>query len=291
VAVLAYVVGHLLTQPGRVPWIECGNLEDEEYADLEVEMALLPLQAGIIYGPVNSRRLGRSLGINLLPTSYKLCSFDCVYCHYGRTQLKTLSPDASCFPAVQEVLHAVQEALQTCQDVDYLTFSGNGEATLHPHFPLIASGVRRLRDELRPEVKLAILSNSSTLHLPYIRAALAGFDAPIMKLDAGDPDTFARLNRPVSAVKLERILEGLEGVPGLIVQSVLVDGAVSNVQGEAFEAWLAALADVSPTRVQIYSTDRPVPEAGVERVSPSTLRRLAGEVKERTGLRVDAYWA
>jgi wyosine [tRNA(Phe)-imidazoG37] synthetase (radical SAM superfamily) len=254
-------------------------------------MALLPLQAGIIYGPVNSRRLGRSLGINLLPTSCKLCSFDCVYCHYGRTQLKTLSPEPSRFPALQEVLHAVQKALQTYQDVDYLTFSGNGEATLHPHFPLIASGVRRLRDELRPEVKLAILSNSSTLHLSYIRAALAGFDAPIMKLDAGDPGTFARLNRPVPAVKLERILEGLESVPGLIIQSVLVDGAVSNVQGEVFEAWLAALADAGPTRVQIYSTDRPVPEAGVERVPPSTLQRLAGEIKERTGLRVDAYWA
>jgi wyosine [tRNA(Phe)-imidazoG37] synthetase (radical SAM superfamily) len=254
-------------------------------------MALLPLQSGIIYGPVNSRRLGRSLGINLLPTSYKLCSFDCVYCHYGRTRLKSLSPEASCFPTVQEVLHAVQEALQTCQDADYLTFSGNGEATLHPHFPLIASGVRRLRDELRPEVKLAILSNSSTLHLPYIRAALAGFEAPIMKLDAGDPATFARLNRPVSAVKLERIREGLKAVPGLIIQSVLVDGAVSNVQSAAFEAWLAALADISPTRVQIYSTDRPVPEAGVERVPPSRLQRLAGEIRERTGLRVDAYWA
>jgi wyosine [tRNA(Phe)-imidazoG37] synthetase (radical SAM superfamily) len=192
---------------------------------------------------------------------------------------------------VEEVLQAVREALQVYRDIDYLTFSGNGEATLHPQFPLIASGVRRLRDELRPEVKLTILSNSSTVHWPHIQEALACFEAPIMKLDAGDARTLTGLNRPAPAVKLERILEGLKGVPGLIIQSVLVDGRVTNVRGEAFEAWLAALAEIRPGRIQIYSTDRPVAEAGVERVPPYTLERLAREVEQRTGLRVDAYWA
>ena len=129
-------------------------------------MTMLPFQAGIIYGPINSRRLGRSLGINLLPTSYKLCSFDCVFCHYGRTQVKTLCPEESRLPGVKEILHAVRDALHMVRDTDYLTFSGNGEATLHPRFPLIASGVRQLRDELRPDVKLTILSNASTVHLP-----------------------------------------------------------------------------------------------------------------------------
>jgi wyosine [tRNA(Phe)-imidazoG37] synthetase (radical SAM superfamily) len=112
----------------------------------EVWMAVLPLKSGIIYGPVNSRRLGRSLGINLLPTRHKLCSFDCVYCHYGRTQIKTLCPEDDGFPGVDQVLHAVFEALQYYQDIDYLTFSGNGEATLHPQFPEIAASVRGLRD-------------------------------------------------------------------------------------------------------------------------------------------------
>jgi wyosine [tRNA(Phe)-imidazoG37] synthetase (radical SAM superfamily) len=219
-------------------------------------MTVLPLQTGIIYGPIDSRRLGRSLGINLLPTSYKLCSFDCVYCHYGRTQVKTLCPEASNHPGVEQVLQAVREALQVHLDIDYLTFSGNGEATLHPEFPRIVSGVRQLRDQLRPEVKLTILSNSSTVHLPHIREALAGFEAPIMKLDAGDPRTLAGLNRPAPEVKLERILEGLKGIPRLIIQSVLVEGRVTNIRGEAFEAWLAALAEIRPTGVQIYSTVR-----------------------------------
>jgi wyosine [tRNA(Phe)-imidazoG37] synthetase (radical SAM superfamily) len=254
-------------------------------------MVMLPLQPGIIYGPVNSRRLGRSLGINLLPTSYKLCSFDCVYCHYGRTQVKTLCPEESHLPGLEKVLQAVRDALQVHRDIDYLTFSGNGEATLHPYFPLIASGVHQLRNEVSPEVKLTILSNSTTVHLPHIRQALTCFEAPIMKLDAGDPRTLAGLNRPTPTVKLERIVAGLKGVPGLIIQSVLVDGRVTNIRGEAFEAWLAALAEIGPTRVQIYSTDRPVPEAGVERVPPSTLQSLAGEIERRTGLPVEAYWA
>lgn len=254
-------------------------------------MAMLPLKSGIIYGPVNSRRLGRSLGINLLPTNHKLCSFDCVYCHYGRTQVKTLCPEAGQLPSVEEVFQAVRERLLAHPDIDYLTFSGNGEATLHPQFPQIAAGVRRLRDELGPEAKLTILSNSSTVHLPHIREALASFEAPIMKLDAGDPKTFAGLNRPVREVKLEDIIEGLKNVPGLIIQSVMVGGRVSNVRGAAYRAWLAALAEIRPTRVQIYSTDRPVPDAGIERVPPSALRRLANEIEDQTGLQVDAYWA
>jgi wyosine [tRNA(Phe)-imidazoG37] synthetase (radical SAM superfamily) len=257
-------------------------------------MALLPLQPGILYGPVNSRRLGRSLGINLLPSRYKLCSFDCLYCHYGRTPVKTLSPGEKHLPdlpGVAAVLQAVAEALQTRRDFDYLTFSGNGEPTLHPHFPEIVSGLSRLRDQLRPEVKLAILSNSTTVHLPHIRETLRLFDAPLMKLDAGDPRTLAGLNRPAAEVRLERIIEGLKRVPGLVIQSVLVDGPVANIRGEAFATWLAALAEVRPAQVQIYSTDRPVAEAAVERVPPAALQRLATEIADRTGLQVHAYWA
>jgi len=253
-------------------------------------MRLLQLQTDIIYGPVESRRLGHSLGINLLPTRYKLCSFDCIYCHYGRTKVKALFPDERHFPGVGEVLKAVEEALKRYRDIDYLTFSGNGEPTLHPQFPAIASEVRRLRDELRPDVKLALLSNSTTVYLPYIKESLALLDAPIMKLDAGDPQTLMSINRPAPDVKLERIIEGLKDIPGLVIQSVLIDGHVSNVKGEAFEAWLSALSEIRPTLVQIYSTDRPVPEAGVKKVSPEVLQRLAAEIEARTGLKVNAYW-
>jgi wyosine [tRNA(Phe)-imidazoG37] synthetase (radical SAM superfamily) len=254
-------------------------------------MTLLSLQKDIIYGPINSRRLGRSLGINLLPTDCKLCSFDCVYCHYGRTEIKTLLPDEGRLPGVEQVLQAVERALQTHSDVDYVTFSGNGEPTLHPRFPTIAYEVRRLRDELRPGVRMALLSNSTAVHVPQVREALGTFDVPMMKLDAGDRETLARINRPAAAVRLERIVEGLKGIPDLTLQSVLLDGEVSNVRGNALEAWLAALSEIRPARVQIYSTDRPVPESGVERVPPSRLEGIAKEIEKRVGIPVSAYWA
>lgn len=253
--------------------------------------SVLELQKGIIYGPIPSRRLGRSLGINLLPTDRKVCSFDCIYCHYGRTDVKSLSPSEEHFPSVKAVLAAVERALGEHSDIDYLTFSGNGEPTLHPEFPAIAPAVRRLRDELRPAVRLAILSNSTTAHLPQVRDALIHFDAPIMKLDAGDRRTLAALNRPDPEVELEGIIAGLKQVPGLILQSVLVDGKVSNIRGESLEAWLAALDEIRPSQVQIYSTDRPVPDAGVERVPPAALQRIAREIEQRTGIEVETYWA
>jgi len=253
-------------------------------------MALLRLQPGIIYGPIKSRRLGRSLGINLLPVRYKLCSFDCVYCQYGPTKVKTLTPAAGQLPTVEQVLAAVREALQAHPTVDYLTFSGNGEPTLHPRFPAVVSGVRRLRDEIAPDVKLAILSNSTTAHLPPVRKALALLDAPILKLDAGEPRMLARVNRPAPGVSLERIVGGLKEVPNLIIQSVLVDGRVSNVADEPLEAWLSVLSEIGPAGVQVYSVDRPVPEAGIERVLPPVLQRIASEAEERTGVPVHAYW-
>jgi wyosine [tRNA(Phe)-imidazoG37] synthetase (radical SAM superfamily) len=112
-----------------------------------------------------------------------------------------------------------------------------------------------------------------------------------MKLDAGDPATLARINCPAQVVDLEHIVEGLKVIPSLVVHSVLIGGKVSNVRGEPFETWLSALSEIRPTQVQIYSTDCPVPEAGVERVSPATLQYIAGEIESRTGLPVNVYWA
>ena len=252
--------------------------------------------------------------MNLLPFDHKVCSFDCVYCHYGRTTAHTLTPESpTCwgdfahspnkfgipttsqptaipFPDVDDVLQAVEAALRRYPHVDALTFSGNGEPTLHPHFPTIIAGARRLRDSIAPNVKLALFSNATTAHLPRIQAALREFDLPILKLDAGDPATLVRINRPAPGVTFETIVEGLKATTNLIVQSVLIDGEISNVKGEAFEAWVAALDAIRPAAVHIYSTDYPVPDAGVQRVPPYVLKRIAREVAERTGVRVEAFW-
>lgn len=253
-------------------------------------MRVLRLQDSITYGPVFSRRLGRSLGVNLLPAERKVCTFDCIYCHYGHAT-PVASPAGIAFPPADWVLAAVEKIVRHYPYADHLTFSGNGEPTLHPQFPEIVAGVRRLLDRMTHRLRLAILSNSTTVRLSHVREALALFDAPILKLDAGDVATFAALNRPAQGVNLERIVEGLKGIPGLIIQTMIVNGQVSNARGEPFEAWLDALAEIRPTHVQIYSTDRPVPNTGVERVPSAELRRIAQEVQQRTGLPAMAYWA
>jgi wyosine [tRNA(Phe)-imidazoG37] synthetase (radical SAM superfamily) len=253
-------------------------------------MSILPLETGIVYGPIRSRRLGLSLGVNLLPTDYKLCSFDCIYCHYGRTDVKNLNADARDLPWSSEVLREVRAALRKYPNVDHITFSGNGEPTLHPAFPKIAAAVSELRDELAPDAKLALFSNATTAHLARARKALSLLDLPMLKLDAGDPGTLTAINRPAPEVSWEHIVEGLGQVPNLIIQSVLIDGEVSNVSGAAFEAWVETLVQLKPNRVQIYSTDYPVPEIGIERVLPYELRRIAEDVKNRTGLPIETHW-
>jgi wyosine [tRNA(Phe)-imidazoG37] synthetase (radical SAM superfamily) len=253
-------------------------------------MSVLELQRGVIYGPVNSRRLGRSLGINLLPASRKVCTFDCVYCQYGRERAVSSTSARGGFPSVAAVLGGVERAIMRQQTPpDYLTFSGNGEPTLHPQFPEIVAEVVRLRDRLCPAARVAILSNSSTAHRPEIRKALEQLDDPIMKLDAGDPDTLSRINRPAPGVTFESIVEGLAGMPHLIVQSMVIAGETQNAGGEAHEAWLSTLARLSPEKVQIYTAERPTAESGVRQVSREVLDSLAQRAQERTGIPVGAY--
>lgn len=253
-------------------------------------MSVLELQRDVIYGPVNSRRLGRSLGINLLPASRKVCTFDCIYCQYGRAEAVITAGTDTGFPSVQTVLDKVEEAIRRQQTPpDYLTFSGNGEPTLHPQFPEIVAEILRLRDRVCPDARVALLSNSSRVHRPEIREAIAQLDDPIMKLDAGDPATLAQISRPAAGVTLERIVEGLAELPHLVVQSMIISGQAQNCEGEAHEAWLATLARVSPDEVQIYSADRVVAESGVRRVSKEDLARLAHHAQEETGVPVRAY--
>jgi wyosine [tRNA(Phe)-imidazoG37] synthetase (radical SAM superfamily) len=256
----------------------------------EDNMSVLELQEGVIYGPVNSRRLGRSLGINLLPARRKVCTFNCVYCQYGKAEAVSPSDVQAGFPSVSSVLQEVEEAIKRQQaPPDYLTFSGNGEPTLHPGFPEIVVEVLHLRDRLCPAARVAILSNSSTVHRPEVRRAIEQLDDPIMKLDAGDPETLSRLNRPARAVTLERILEGLAAMPRLIVQSMIIAGEAQNAEGEAHEAWLTTLCRLSPEKVQIYTAERPAAESGVRRVPREELEKLAERAQERTGIPVGAY--
>lgn len=254
-------------------------------------LAQIPLQNDIIYGPVFSRRLGRSLGINLLPTTYKSCSFDCIYCQYGSTFDITLSPKIGDLPTTTQVLDSVEKALKKPRTLDTLTFSGNGEPSIHPDFPLIVRCIKDIRDHLKPNAKLAILSNSSSVMNPQVLSTLRLFDAPMMKLDAGDEDTFRAINKPVESIHLEEIINGLKSIPNLIIQSALIDGDISNVKGEAYKSWVAILREIMPTKVHIYSAERPTADDRVICVSPKKLVKIKEELNNQFGLDVEVFWS
>ncbi len=250
----------------------------------------IPLQTGIVYGPVLSRRLGRSLGINLSPVDRKVCSFDCVYCQYGeRAALNTL-PSRKLLPSIDEVLSAVEKAFRKPRTFQFVTFSGNGEPTLHPDFPEIVREVSKLKDRIRPEVQLATLSNSSRINDPQVLSALSLMDAPMMKLDAGDEKTFRLINRPAPGVEFASIIDGLKQLPNLMIQSMLINGGISNIRGDAYDAWVDALSALQPKQVHIYSIERPTAKGNIKNVPAKVLERIKGDLLRRTGLDVRAFW-
>lgn len=252
---------------------------------------ILPLQEGIIYGPINSRRLGQSLGINLMPCGYKLCSFNCVYCHYGLTDVLNLDVHKHVhdLPNTDVVLSEIERAMKSSLKFDYLTFSGNGEPTLHPHFFEILKAVVALRKRYRPGVRIALLSNSSGITREEVRMSIAQIDLPIFKLDVGSGKKFKLINRPAQGISLEKIVELLKGIKGIYIQTVLMSGNPSNVSKQDLNNYFEKIALIKPVEVQIYSLDRPVLNKNIKRVVPTQLKQIAVTGLSKTGVKITAY--
>ncbi len=247
-------------------------------------------QRAIVYGPVRSRRLGRSLGINLLPIGRKVCNFDCCYCQYGWTdpaRIAALTPAE--LPSAQEALDAVAAALASLAEPPaYLTFSGNGEATLHPEFEAVVDGLAPLRERLAPDARTAILSNSSRVADPRVRRALGRLDERIMKLDVGTEECFHRYNGAPRGLSLDEVVEGLRHLPDVTVQALFTTGPAGNLEAAELEAWLARIAVVRPRRVQLYTLDRGAPCERLVAASRAELEAVA--VRLRTaGFAADVY--
>ena len=178
----------------------------------------------LVYGPLLSRRLGRSLGVNLLGFSEKTCSFNCRYCQCGWTKHPTMEigERVADLPSVENVASALESKLQQLRrekvPIDVITFSGNGEPTLHPELGAIIKAALALRDRYVPGSRLAILSNSSTVHRPEVRAALEGVDLKLMKLDAGSETLMRRINLPARGFDFTRMLQGLGQLNGVLLQ-------------------------------------------------------------------------
>jgi wyosine [tRNA(Phe)-imidazoG37] synthetase (radical SAM superfamily) len=243
---------------------------------------LLELKKEVIYGPVNSRRLGPSLGINVIPSESKVCSFDCIYCQYGFSRPR---PPAeirqSCFFGVEEILAAVAEAVQHLEPrPGYLTFSGNGEASLHPDFKELVVGVNGIRDRFSPTSKTAILSNSTTVNDPAVREALALLDLRIMKLDAGDERMLTRYNRQARGITLEEIVTGLAELEGVTIQALFSDGPAGNFNEEHLESWLHTIKRISPLSVQLYTLARPTPTHTVLPLAKEKLQHIQERLEQ-----------
>lgn len=236
-------------------------------------------KAGIIYGPVASRRLGFSLGINLLPVRKKNCTFDCAYCQYGGTDGVPSEGDA--FPSVGEVLAAVEAALlDPAVSPAYLTFSGNGEPTTHPQFLSIVHGVRALRERLLPTAKLAVLSNSTLASDASVREGLALLDVRIMKLDAGTEAMLQRYCRPLVPVSLETIVVGLADLGDVTLQALFTGGPGGNADPTHVVAWIDRdrVVAIAPVAVQLYTLDRDWPSRALSPLDPAALHAIAADL-------------
>ena len=255
-------------------------------------MTLLPLQSGILYGPINSRRLGKSLGINLMPGSYKLCSFNCVYCHYGWTKKQTVdfSKYHRDLPAFDEVVNLIARALKSSREFNFLTFSGNGEPTLYPQFSELVEEVVHLRNKYRPKVKVALLSNSTGLARKNVLLSLSKIDFAVLKLDAGTEEKFRAINRPTRGINFSKIIDSLCSAKKLYIQTVLVEGNPSNVAEDDLEAYFQKISSIQPEEVHIYSIDRPVPNKDISLVSKDRLEEISDWGKKQTGVEIRPFY-
>jgi len=241
----------------------------------------------IIFGPVKSRRLGVSLGVNLLPTDSKVCSFNCIYCECGWTPKKR--EQKAVLPTREIVRQKMEEKLtemvESNELPDVITFAGNGEPTLHPDFEEIIDDTIELRDRLTPNARIAVLSNATRLHKASVIRALLKVEDNIQKLDSAFEETIQRIDCPVSNFKLENVVENLKLFKGkVIIQTLFLRGSfdgeiIDNTTEEELAEWLKLVTEIKPSQVMIYTIDRDTPASGLEKVKIDELQKIAYRVR------------
>lgn len=240
-----------------------------------------------IFGPVRSRRLGISLGINLMPADGKLCTFDCIYCECGlNAERRPTLPR----PTRDEVRQRLEETLIRMRDEqmppDVLTFAGNGEPTLHHDFAEIIDDTIALRDKYFPKAQVSVLSNATMCHSSKVREALKRIDNNIQKLDTSAPEYIARVDRPVGKYNVSEVIENLKAFDGkLIIQTMFMGGeydgaSVDNTSDAYIIPWLEAVRKIAPSKVMIYTIDRETPVAGLAKATPERLDAIAEMVRQ-----------
>ncbi len=240
---------------------------------------------GAVYGPVASRRFGRTLGINVFPPGLKVCGFNCVYCQlgWGSDPAGREVP----WPSADRLLAEIGSAVAGLDPagaatVGALVFSGDGEPTLHPEFRKIVCGVAAIRDERWPGRRIIVLSNGTTLDREGVREGLARADVRVLKLDAGT----AAVNRPFTPLDLDAYLERLRSLSGVTIQSMFIRGRVDNTRPEDLRAWQDRLRRIRPLEVQVYTLDRRPPLPGLEPLPAGDLQAIARDTHRELGIPV-----
>jgi wyosine [tRNA(Phe)-imidazoG37] synthetase (radical SAM superfamily) len=242
----------------------------------------------IVFGPVRSRRLGISLGINLLPNDRKLCNFNCIYCECGWNHVQ--STQGIQLHKTREVKTALEKKLATMkstnEEPDVITFAGNGEPTLHPDFPDIIDTTIRLRNQYCKNAKIAVLSNGSMIHKKEIFEALHKVDQNILKLDAGTEKTCKLINKPKGRYSLDKYINQLKKFKGqLIIQSLFFRGetegqTVDNTTNQELQPWLKLINKIHPNEVMIYTYQRDTAQKGLNKISWQDLEKIAIQVNK-----------
>lgn len=247
----------------------------------------MPLFTTTIFGPIHSRRLGVSLGVNLMPNDGKICSFDCLYCEAG---YNAQGAGTSGLPSTAQVSRDLEAKLREMskngEPLDVITFSGNGEPTLHPEFPGIVDEMIRLRDKYFPQAKISVLSNSTRIFNPEVAEALRRVDNNILKLDSAMEDTMRLLDRPNDpAFTVDRVVDALRQFEGqTIIQTMLLRGEhngviINNTTPGEIDALIEAYKKIKPREVMIYSIDRPTPEKNLRKIEREELENIACKIR------------
>jgi len=241
----------------------------------------------VIFGPIHSRRLGISLGVNVLPDNSKLCNFDCIYCECGWTHGQLRQKQK--FHPREYIQQALEKRLAEMNaagfNFDVITFAGNGEPTMHPDFEQIIDDTIALRNKYFPAVKIAVLSNATLIHKRKINKALRKVDQNILKLDSVFEETIKAMNQPLGKIVIKRLVENLEKFNGaLIIQTMFIRAnyngkVIDNTTETEIAAWLNAIKYISPKLVMIYTIARDTPAADIEKISIEELERIADRVK------------
>ncbi len=238
-----------------------------------------------IFGPVHSRRLGISLGINLLPADGKVCSFDCIYCECGFNEDHRPSMSLPTRANVaQQLEKKLQEMAAEGQLPDVLTFAGNGEPTCHPHFAEIIDDTICLRNQYCPKAKICVLSNSTFIHRQQVHDALMKVDDNILKLDTVDPDYIKKIDHPTGTYDVSQIIERMKAFNGhIIIQTMFMRGEcngedVDNTGEKYVGPWLETVKQIKPQQVMVYTIDRETPVQGLEKASREQLDAIRDRV-------------